>query len=257
MIARHSGSRVSEVLVLGYHAVSPTWDAPLSITPDALASQLEILVKRGFKGATFTEAVLDPPHPRTLAVTFDDGFLSVLERAAPILNRFGWPGTIFVPTAFMETRQPLLWEGVGHWADTPFADELQGMCWGDLLSLVEQGWEVGSHTCTHPRLTQLDHQGAYDELAESRTECERRLHRTCTAAAYPYGAVDERVAEAARQAGYLAAARLTSDLTPRGPLRWPRVGVYHKDASWRFRLKANISTRRLRATSLWPAQAQA
>lgn len=242
--------------MLGYHAVSPTWTASLSVTPDALERQLELLVDRGFRGATFTEAVLDPPHPRTLAVTFDDGFLSVLQRAAPILDRFGLPGTVFVPTAFMERRQLLLWRGVEQWAETPFAEELRGMSWKDLASLVAQGWEVGSHTRTHARLTQLNHEHAYTELAGSRVECERKLGRLCVSVAYPYGAVDQRVAEAARRAGYLTAARLTSNLTPRGLLRWPRVGVYHKDAPWRFRLKASVSTRRLRATSLWRAQTQ-
>jgi peptidoglycan/xylan/chitin deacetylase (PgdA/CDA1 family) len=253
----HQGQlRMSEVLVLGYHAVSPTWPAALSVTPDALEKQLALLVDRGFRGATFTEAVLDPPHPRTLAVTFDDGYLSVLERAAPILQRFGLPGTVFVPTAFMERRQLLLWKGVEHWADTPFAEELRGMSWCDLASLVAQGWEVGSHTRTHPRLTQLDQRHAYTELAGSRLECERKLDRICASVAYPYGAVDQHVAEAAASAGYLTAARLTSNLSPRGTLRWPRVGIYHKDAPWRFRLKANTSTRRLRATSLWRPQAQ-
>jgi peptidoglycan/xylan/chitin deacetylase (PgdA/CDA1 family) len=247
--------RVSEVLVLSYHAVSPAWPAPLSVTPEALESQLAFLVDRGFRGATFTEAVLDPPHPRTLAVTFDDGFLSVLERAAPILHRFGLPGTVFVPTAFMERRQLLLWKGVEHWADTPFAEELRGMSWTDLAALVGQGWEVGSHTRTHPRLTQLDQQHAYTELAGSRLECERKLGRMCASVAYPYGAVDRSVADTASRAGYLTAARLTSNLSPRGALRWPRVGIYHKDAAWRFRLKASTSTRRLRATSLWPSQA--
>jgi peptidoglycan/xylan/chitin deacetylase (PgdA/CDA1 family) len=246
---------VSDILVLGYHAVSPTWNAPLSVTPDALASHLSALLRRGFRGATFTESVLDPPHTRTLAVTFDDGFLSVLAHAAPILDEFGLPGTVFVPTAFMGQRQPLLWPGVEQWAETPFADELQGMSWSDLRSLADRGWEIGSHTCTHPRLTQLDHERAYTELAESRRECARRLGGTCTAAAYPYGAVNRDVAQAAREAGYVAAARLSSDLSPRGPLRWPRVGVYHKDAPWRFRLKASASTRRLRATPLWRAQA--
>jgi peptidoglycan/xylan/chitin deacetylase (PgdA/CDA1 family) len=243
--------RVSDVLVLGYHAVSPTWTAPLSVTPDALESQLALLVDRGFRGATFTEAVLDPPYPRTLAVTFDDGFLSVLERAAPILKRFGLPGTVFVPTAFMERRQPLLWKGIDHWADTSFADELQGMSWNDLGTLIGQGWEIGSHTCTHPRLTGLDRSNAYAELIESRLECERHLGGMCTSVAYPYGDVDEQVAKTAREAGYAAGGGLSSSLVPGGRFRWPRMGIYHADTRLRFHLKANPLVRRLRATALW------
>jgi peptidoglycan/xylan/chitin deacetylase (PgdA/CDA1 family) len=244
---------VSDVLVLGYHAVSPTWYAPLAVTPDALERQLSLLVERGFKGATFTDAVLSPPHRRTLAVTFDDGFLSVLERARPILGRLGLVATVFVPTAFMGRRQPLAWDGTARWAGTPFAGELQGMDWDDLRSLVALGWEIGSHTSTHPRLTRLDRDAAYEQLLESRLECDRRLGVRCRAVAYPYGDVDQRVADAACEAGYTAGACLSSRLVAGGPLQWPRVGIYHGDAQWRFRLKANAAIRRLRATQLWRA----
>lgn len=253
MTNRITGSLESDVLVLCYHAVSPTWETTLAVTPEAFERQLTMLVERGFKGATFTEAVRHPPHPRTLAVTFDDAYLSVLGRAEPILSRLGLVATVFVPTAFMDRRQLLLWNGVDHWADTPFADELQGMCWDDLRSLLALGWEVGSHTRTHPRLTGLDEAAAYEEMHQSRLECDRHLDVPCTAIAYPYGDVDQWVADAAGQAGYAAAARLSSNLTPAGPLRYPRIGVYHSDSLWRFRLKANASVRRLRATQLWPA----
>jgi peptidoglycan/xylan/chitin deacetylase (PgdA/CDA1 family) len=64
---------MSDVLVLCYHAVSVRWPAELSVTPERLEEQLRLLVRRGFKGATFHQAVIAPPAPRTLAVTFDDG----------------------------------------------------------------------------------------------------------------------------------------------------------------------------------------
>jgi peptidoglycan/xylan/chitin deacetylase (PgdA/CDA1 family) len=244
---------MSDVLVLCYHAVSEDWDAALSVTPGAFEAQMGALVGRGWHGANFTEAVLDPPYRRTLVVTFDDGYLSVLELAKPILDRLELPATVFVPTAFMERRQPLLWPGVDRWLDSPFRDELEGMCWDDLRKLTELGWEIGSHTRTHPRLTQLDDEAAGEEIERSRRDCERELGISCTSLAYPYGAADQRIADAAGSAGYVAAAVLSSGLFPRGPLLWPRVGVYHRDGSLRFRLKANGAIRRLRASRLWPA----
>ncbi len=240
-------------MVLCYHAVSPRWSAPLSVTPETLETQLSMLVGRGWQGATFTEAVLRPPHKRTLAVTFDDGFLSVLEQAHPILERLGIPATIFVPTGFMDRRQTLSWPGIEQWVQTPYAHELQGMSWDDLRSLSELGWEIGSHTRTHARLTQLDDEGASAELVESRNECSERIGRQCTSLAYPYGDADGRVAQAAESAGYVAAGGLSSSLVEHGPLRWPRVGIYNGDRGWRFRLKVNPAMRWIRATPLWPA----
>jgi peptidoglycan/xylan/chitin deacetylase (PgdA/CDA1 family) len=242
---------VAEVLVLCYHAISPTWEAPLSLTPELFERQMTTLVRRGWHATTFRNVVHQPPAPKTLAVTFDDAFASVYDQAYPILAALGLPATVFAPTAFMSERQPLQWNGIDHWLQTTAAPELRGMSWQDLGRLHEAGWEVGSHTRTHPRLTSLDDGAMRDELAESRREVAANLSAACETVAYPYGDVDERVAEAAQSAGYLAGAALASDLRARGPQRWPRVGIYNGDQMWRFRLKISRGTRCLRASRLW------
>ena len=113
---------------------------------------------------------------------------------------------------------------------------------------------TSTNTCGFAFLTaRLDRGAAHTQLLESRLECERQLGAPCTAIAYPYGDVDQPVANAARKAGYAAAARLESSLMPRGELQWPRIGIYHGDTGWRFRLKANAAMRRIRATQLWPS----
>jgi peptidoglycan/xylan/chitin deacetylase (PgdA/CDA1 family) len=243
---------VSEVLVLCYHAVSPTWDSSLAVAPDVLEAQLTSLVRRGWRGATFRDAVRSPPSKRTLAVTFDDAYLSVLQLAQPIMERLGLPGTVFVPTAFAPQRQRLRWDGIEQWLATPSASELECMSWRDLEGLVQDGWEVGSHTRTHPRLTQLDDDGVRHELVQSRRECTAALGAPCETLAYPYGDVDDRVARFTAAAGYSAAAILSSSLRNDGPHRWPRVGIYHGDTRWRFRLKTDAMVRRIRSSPLWP-----
>lgn len=54
----------AEVLILCYHAVSENWSSTLSVTPQALESQLEFLVSKGYAGATFTEAALEDHPPQ-------------------------------------------------------------------------------------------------------------------------------------------------------------------------------------------------
>jgi peptidoglycan/xylan/chitin deacetylase (PgdA/CDA1 family) len=247
---------LSDVLVLCYHAVSEDWPAELSVTPGRLREQLEWLVRRGYRGVTFAEAVLEPARGRTVAVTFDDAFRSVRERAAPILAELGLPGTVFVPTGFPGRSAPMAWPGIDQWLGGPHEAELRPLSWPELGELAEAGWEVGSHTRTHPRLTTLDAARLEDELAGSRAECERQLGRPCRTLAYPYGDHDERVAEAAGRAGYSAAGTLPSRLRAGGPLRWPRVGVYHRDDARRFRAKASPAVRRLRGSVLWTALAR-
>src|SRR5215210_3808504 len=99
----------SDVLILCYHAVSRTWPADLSVTPEQLERQLGRLVARGYRGATFTEALARPVRGKVLAVTFDDAYRSVLERAFPILSDLRLPATVFVPTDFAGTERPMSW----------------------------------------------------------------------------------------------------------------------------------------------------
>ncbi len=240
-----------DVAVLCYHAVSPRWNADLSITPAALDRHIGHLISRGWSATTFTDAVLGTAPGRVLAVTFDDAFASVKEYAEPILARRGVPATVFAPTAFMDGGPDLEWPGVSHWKETEFADELQAMGWDDLRRLAEAGWEIGSHTCTHPHLTTLPDEALARELSDSRARCAQELGLECRSIAYPYGDVDGRVSAAAAAAGYEAGAKLSADLRPEGPLRFPRVGIYYPDGWLRFRFKLALPVRRLRQTQAW------
>jgi len=244
---------VSDVLVLCYHALSEHWPADLSVTPARFERQLRLLVERGYRGATFHQAVTAPPAGRTLAVTFDDAYRSVHELALPILSRLGLPGSVFCVSDFAGREAPLSWPGIDHWIGDQHEPELIGMSWSELGRLADEGWEIGSHTRSHPHLTELDDAALAGELRGSRESCEQHLGRPCRSLAYPYGDVDERVIKAAAEAGYEAAGTLPRRLVGGGPLAWPRVGVYHADSERRFRAKVSPPLRRLRASPAWEA----
>jgi peptidoglycan/xylan/chitin deacetylase (PgdA/CDA1 family) len=241
-------ARRRDVLVLCYHAVSERWPAELSVTPTALEQQVRFLLERGYRPATFQEAVFSPPSRRTVAITFDDAFRSVYELALPILSRIGVPATLFVPTA-MIGRGPLAWPGIDHWLGGPYEPELAAMSWDEVRALDAAGWEIGSHTRTHPRLTQLDEESLAEELTGSRRDCEQRLGKACLTLAYPYGDFDSRVVAAAEAAGYRAAGTL-DEVRPqrKAPLRWPREGVYVDFDLARFARRVSPWRRRLRAS---------
>jgi peptidoglycan/xylan/chitin deacetylase (PgdA/CDA1 family) len=120
------------------------------------------------------------------------------------------------------------------------------MSWAELASLAAAGWEIGSHTHTHPRLVELSDPDLAEELGRSRRECETRLGLKCNSLAYPYGAEDERVVRAAGEAGYVAGGALPDSQHEPSPLRWPRVGVYRHDDGLRFRAKTSPLVQRLR-----------
>jgi peptidoglycan/xylan/chitin deacetylase (PgdA/CDA1 family) len=238
---------MTDVLVLCYHAVSRSWPSSMAVTADQLEQQLTSLVRHGYVGARFTDAVCRPRARRTLAVTFDDAFRSVLDHALPVLDRLGLPATVFVPTGFAEGGQAVAWPGVAEWATPAHGSELRTLDWDELGFLARHGWEIGSHTITHPRLTELEDAALDRELAWSRAAVEEELGLPCRSIAYPFGDLDARVAAQARRAGYAAGAALPR--TPRGrdPMAFPRVGVYRRDDGRRFAFKSSRAARQLRA----------
>ncbi len=237
MTAFLARSAASTPLVLCYHAISPRWSAALSVTPEAFERQVTNLVRRGWTPATFTEIVRQPPSTKTMVITFDDAFASVKTYAQPVLSRLGVNATVFAPTDYVSRQAPLAWAGLDAWENTPDNEELTPMSWDDLGELAALGWEIGSHSRTHPRLTTLGDDGLVTELQGSREECAARIGGPVTSIAYPYGDVDDRVEAQAQQAGYQAGTTLEWPSAQLNRYRYPRIGVYRQDSWPRFQLK--------------------
>lgn len=238
-------------LVLCYHAISQHWPSPLAVTPERLQEQLSLLAARGYQARTFFDILTASDGGRYVAVTFDDAYRSVYELALPVLRAAGMPATVFVPTAVVGTGEPMSWPGIDHWLATPYAAELVGMSWEQLQELADAGWEIGSHSRRHARLTELGDAALAEELSSSRQDCETRLGRPCRTLAYPYGAVDERVVWAAEAAGYDAAGAPPLGLPGPRRLHWPRMAVYRRDDRRRFRAKVSPVVRRLWDSPAW------
>src|SRR3954469_19728698 len=233
---------VPDLLVLCYHALSDRWPAALSTTPERFEEQLRWLLDRGYEGRSFTASMTEQRAKPTFVATFDDAYRSVIDLARPIMDRLGVPGTVFAPTDWIGRDEPMQWDGIDQWLGGEHERELLCMSRAQLDELAGAGWEVGSHTCSHPRLTTVDDETLGRELTESK----QALGPGCRSIAYPYGDVDARVIEAARQAGYEAGAALPKRFGSKDLLDWPRVGVYHVDDLRRFRLKTARLTRLLR-----------
>ena len=236
---------MSDVLVLCYHGISETWPAATSVRPGDFEDQLRTFAGRGYRGATLAEALTAPPAEKTLVVTFDDAHRSVLELAAPIMARLGIPGTVFVPTDYAGSDRPMGWDGYDVWLGTKHERELLCLGWEELSGLAAAGWEIGSHTCSHPRLSRIDEAAIARELSESKRVCEAEIGAPCRSLAYPYSDYDERTVGAALEAGYSFAVSVPRRPEPPLPLQWPRVGAYQGESGRRLLLRAR--SRRLGA----------
>ncbi len=215
------------------------------MTPERLREQVGALLSRGFEPLTLSDAI-GRHEGRSLAVTFDDAFRSVPELALPVLAELGAPATVFVPTANMDDGAIRAWPGIEQWLGTRWERELTGAGWSEVRRLADAGWEIGSHTRTHPRLVSLDDDSLRHELLRSREECAAGAGTPCRTLAYPFGEADARVARAASGAGYEAATTLADRIpTPAAGGRpnlmlLPRLGVHQQDDRARLRLKSEI-----------------
>ena len=199
--------------LLAYHGVGPPAgdDKRLLITLDRLESQIRYLKRRGYRFLTAEELLEEgAPRKRTAVLTFDDGFRSWLTDVAPLLRRLGVRGTFYVSPGLFGTQ---------HF-DVP-GDAGRLLEEDEARALAEDGMELGSHSISHPDLRTLDGPELASELRESKEAVEQLTGRPCRTFAYPFGLYDERVTQAAAEAGYeLAFAWLPG---PWRPLEAPRL----------------------------------
>lgn len=216
-----------------------------------MRAQLSLLKQRGYVGLTFRDQEqrrnAGSLPKRSVVVTFDDGYASTL-RAKPILDAFGYPGTVFPVLSFVESGEPLCWPGIEEWRHSDHVEELRPLTWQQLEELVSAGWEVGSHTVGHPRLPSLLDDELESELHQSRARLAAKLG-SCETIAYPYGEADERVAGAAAAAGYLAGCTLTRFHLVDEALRRPRIGLFASDTGARLRAKLSRASETLRRSA--------
>jgi len=243
------------LLILCYHAVSPTWPSVGAVTPGSLSRQLRHVLGRGYVPATLSAALREARGRKTVVVTFDDAFRSVHERGLAVLDELGIPATVFVPTEPVSEGAPMTWSELGRWTGTEHEPELSCMSWDEIRQLVSAGWEIGSHSCSHPKLTALGADEALSELRTSREACEEHLQRPCPSLAYPFGLHNERVVALAREAGYEHAVtlgeRLLEPLRGDSALELPRDGIYRSTPDWQLRCIASPSIRRVRSSRLY------
>jgi peptidoglycan/xylan/chitin deacetylase (PgdA/CDA1 family) len=146
--------------------------------------------------------------PRTVVITFDDGFKDLVTHALPVLDEFGFRATVFAVASAIEGHPELLRNGYAG----PYLEAAEAR------QLAASGRvRFGAHGATHVRLRGLDPQALREETVGAKTRLEDALGVAVELYAYPFGAYDawdSHAREAVASAGYRAA--FTSIV---GPLR--------------------------------------
>ncbi len=186
------------VRVLTYHSISDDLGDPFAISPALFRQQMASIAASGVPVLTVSTllAALDAQSIARTAVclTFDDGLEDFALNALPILRDYGFPSTLFVPTALTgTTEQWPSWSSPRRFLD-----------WAELQTLRASGVEIGSHARTHRRLSLLPPDELAGELQQSRAALAEHLDIWLNAIAYPFGDRSDLVDQLAQAAGYRA-----------------------------------------------------
>lgn len=216
---------MNRVPVLMYHNVGGG-ARHLNVSAQGLARQCQLLHRLRFRAITLRDLAQVMQSrclpPRAVVFTFDDALLGVYEHALPILRRYGWTATVFAVSGRLGT--------VSDWAPGYHYPVMEAE---HLQALHREGWDVGAHTLTHPRLTQLPEPEAFREIAQSREQLQQLIGDRVDSFCYPYGDYNPRVAQMVREAGYQVACTVRKGwVSPYSdPLTLPRVPVAYSDGA--------------------------
>lgn len=143
---------------------------------------------------SLTEALSNPhPEKTQYVITFDDGYEGLYHTAAPILEKYHMPATVFVLGTPQQANRYEL------------NNNLEFMSVQQIKQLIKKGWEVGYHTATHADLRQMTEKDVHKEVGYTKQVAEKVLGTTMRYFAYPRGIYNTKIKNIVQNSSYIAA----------------------------------------------------
>ena len=238
--------------ILCYHAVDPCWESPLAVTPELFAEQCAWLARH--RTVVPLDVALERMSPSgrlprgMVSLTFDDGFLQLVDHVFPVLERHRLPATVFLVAATLTSE--------GHpvdWVDTAPSWQLETLDSDHVREAQDRGFDFASHTWSHRTLPELDPDDCLEDLRDSRVFLEDLLGHPVPYLAYPRGRHDEMVRRMTQRAGYSHGLALPEGPETPGPYAVPRAGIFPGNGPRVLRGKTNRHYHALRQSQVFPA----
>jgi len=180
----------TKVMILNYHKIDDM-NISLSVPPEDFDKQMKYLYDHGYHTISpddlynSLEGNAELPENPVL-ITFDDGYRDNYENAYPILQKYGFKGTIFVITSFLGVYPNYI-------------------TWDMAREMDANGISIESHTVDHKSMTDLTDEQLRSELVDSKRKAEEELGHEVDYMAYPTGTYNLHIAQLVKEAGYKAA----------------------------------------------------
>ena len=124
--------------------------------------------------------------PKSVVLTFDDGWRSQYSYAFPVLKKYGFTATFFIYTDAIDHNYFLTWDQVRF--------------------MNSEGMTIGGHTKSHPYLPDVhDPAQLREEIIGGKRIIEDQIHQKIDLFAYPFGHYRDEIIAIVKEAGYTAA----------------------------------------------------
>ncbi|MFX0198881.1 MAG: GT4 family glycosyltransferase PelF [Candidatus Hodarchaeota archaeon] len=228
---KHQFSRKKEegVLVLFYHSLES--GKPLV----NFLRQIDYLRESGYQIISIEEVVSyikgqEELSPRSVCLTFDDGYYNNYESVFPILKKYNVPAAIFVSTRYIASNS-------SKEVDLKIGERF--LSWGEIREMAGGGVEFGSHGYNHCDLTSLSPDKSFQEVRRSKQLMGKNISGKIRYFSYPYGRYDKRTKELVKRAGFDAAFTTIPGIIKLGddPYALKRTLIASSDSLFDFKKK--------------------
>ena len=238
IIPSHRIDLQDRIFILMYHRVNSYRKNELSVNTTQFKRQLDWLKSQGFRNMRMTDLesgfVEKIDNSRRLIFTFDDGYEDNYINAFPLLKEYGYTGIFYLATNYIGTNKiyPL------DIAESNRIEQNQIMNWRQVLDMLQEGMEIGSHTMNHSALTSISMEDARREIFESKKKLEQKLQIEISSFCYPGGYFEKQHTLLVKNAGYRSACTASPGIWRGHDLyELPRVPVLSSDIFFVFKQK--------------------
>lgn len=210
----------------------------LKMIYDAVYSDYKLNDDNGNKDNTASSGSFNPEliklinkKRRYVSITFDDGSRSVYSNGLKIMKENGVKATVFMVSDLIS--------GVNEWDIKNGENSDEMLEYNDIKELIANGIEIGAHTKTHPHLTQISSESAFNEIISSKKSLEELFKVNINFFAYPYGDYNENIKSLVKEAGLLGACITKTGIVKKDSdfFALKRVAIRHNTDFFKFKRK--------------------
>lgn len=184
-----------------YHSIDDS-GALLSTPPILFERQMKFLKEKKYRVISLRKLIEHigshrKPLPKSVVLTFDDGYKNNYEVAFPVLKSSDFTATFFVVTQYVGKRST--------WATDETSLEAPLMSWEEIKEMATYGMEIQPHSCTHPHLPQLTRDEMIKEILGSKRHIEEVVMQEASIFCYPFGEFNSTCISVLSELGFKAA----------------------------------------------------